>query len=583
MSGVIIGIDLGTTNSEVAVVRDGKVEVIPVSNGVKILPSMVGVADDGALLVGESALNQYVLHPERTVRSIKRKMGEFTRVNMGGKDYSPQEISAMILRRLKHIAEDYLGQAVGKAVITVPAYFSDVQRQATREAGEIAGLEVVRIINEPTAAALAYESGHQGGRKALVYDLGGGTFDVSVVNLEGDVVEVLASHGDNHLGGDDFDRKIVDHVLEYLKAQYNVDASKLPATMARLQRAAEVAKISLSDQPFATLSEEYLLEDKGVPIHLSLEISRTDYEEMIAPYIANTLESIHIALSGAKLTVSDIDEILLVGGATRTPLVANRLEEEFGIQPRGEMNPDLSVAMGAAIQAGIIAGDKSPSILVDVTPYTFGTSALNEINGEIYPYCYVPLIRKNTPIPVSKTEVFTTIYDGQDKVDIFVYQGDDPDALNNIEIGRFTIEGLRKDAPAGNMITTTFSLDLNGILHVTSREKATNLEHSITINNSIARFENDKLDEARERVQALFGAAEEESIAQNVARESQRLQVEARAVLEKAERMMANVSGDDSEDLINAIEATKDALNEDDAKLKQAMDALADLLYYLGA
>lgn len=583
MSEVIIGIDLGTTNSEVAVVRNGKVEVIPVSNGVKILPSMVGIADDGALLVGESALNQYVLHPERTVRSIKRKMGEATRVNMGGKDYSPQEISAMILRRLKHIAEDYLGQTVGKAVITVPAYFSDAQRQATREAGEIAGLEVVRIINEPTAAALAYECGHQGGRKALVYDLGGGTFDVSVVNLEGDVVEVLASHGDNHLGGDDFDRKIVDHALEYLKAQYNIDVSKFPTAMARLQRAAEVAKISLSDHPFATLSEEYLVEDKGVPIHLSLEIARTDYEEMIAPYIASTLEAIHITLSGAKLTVSDIDEILLVGGATRTPLVSSRLEEEFSMQPRGEMNPDLCVAMGAAIQAGIIAGDKSPSILVDVTPYTFGTSALNEMNGESYPYCYVPLIRKNTPIPVSKTEVFTTVDDGQDKVDIFVYQGDDPDALNNIEIGRFTIEGLRKEAPAGNLITTTFSLDLNGILHVTSREKATNLEHSITINNSIARFENDKLDEARERVQALFGAAEEVSISQNVVRESQRLQVEARAVVEKAERMMVKVSGDDSEDLINAIEATKEAFNEEDAKLKQAMDALADLLYYLEA
>jgi len=579
MNEIIVGIDLGTTNSEVAVVRDGRVEVIPVSDGVRILPSVVGIADDGALLVGEPARNQHVLRPERTVRSIKRRMGEYSGVPMGDKEYSPQEISAMILRRLKQIAEDYLGQPVNKAVITVPAYFSDAQRQATREAGEIAGLEVVRIINEPTAAALAYESGYQGKRTALVYDLGGGTFDVSVVNLEGDVVEVLASHGDNHLGGDDFDQKIVDFALEHLQQQCGVDASGSATAMARLQRAAEAAKIVLSDQPFATLSEEYLLEHQGVPVHLSLEISREDYEAMIAPYIAETLDATHVALSGAKLTVSDIDEILLVGGATRTPLVARRLEDELGLQPRGELDPDLCVAMGAAIQAGVIGGAKTTAVLVDVTPYTFGTSALSEMDGAIYPYCFVPLIRKNTPIPVSKSEVFFTSFDNQSKVDVGVYQGEDPDALNNIEIGQFTIEGLR-DAPSGNPIVTTFSIDVDGILHVTSREKATGLECSITINNAMTRFENDKLDEARERVRALFG---EEASESGIEAESRRHRVEALALVEKAERLLEKAGAEDGEDMVNGIEAVKDAMDKSDEALQLAMDGLADLLYYLEA
>ena len=581
MSEVIVGIDLGTTNSEVAVVRDGRVEVIPVAGDVRILPSVVGIGDDGALLVGEAAKNQYVVHPQRTVRSIKRRMGEATRVAMGDKDYSPQEISAMILRRLKSIAGTHLGHDVAKAVITVPAFFSDAQRQATREAGEIAGLEVARIINEPTAAALAYESRHKGARKALVYDLGGGTFDVSVVNLENDVVEVLASHGNNRLGGDDFDRKIVDLALDHLKQAHGLDASESPAVMARLQRAAEAAKITLSDRPYASLAEEFLLEREGVPIHLSLEISRRDYEAMIKPYIDETLDAVHVALSGARLTLSSIDEILLVGGATRTPLVARRLEEELGLQPRGEVDPDLCVAMGAAIQAALIAGAQTRTVLIDVTPYTFGTSAVGELNGEPYPYCFVPLIRKNTPIPVSKSEVFYTMFDGQDKVDVTVYQGEDPDALNNIEIGRFTVEGLR-DAAAGNPLVLDFALDLNGILQVTAREKETGLEYSITIDNAIARFEQDKLDEARRRVQALFGEEQRAGALEGESeRDSRRLHVEARALVEKAERLLETAGAEDAEDLVDAIESVKDALSGDDTSLQAAMDSLADLLYYL--
>jgi len=591
-SETIVGIDLGTTNSEIAVVRDGRVEVIPVAGAVRIMPSVVGIGDDGALLVGEAARNQYAVHPLRTARSIKRRMGEDIRVSMGDKDYAPQEISATILRRLKSLAQAHLGHDVSKAVITVPAFFSDAQRQATREAGEIAGLDVVRIINEPTAAALAYESRHQGARKALVYDLGGGTFDVSVVNLEGDVVEVLASHGNNHLGGDDFDRKLVDLALAHLKQAHGIDVSNSPAVMARLQRAAETAKITLSDRPFATLTEEYLIEHEGVPLHLALEVSREQYEAMIEPYIAETLDAVHVALSGAALAVADIDEILLVGGATRTPLVARRLEAELGRQPRAEVDPDLCVAMGAAIQAALIAGAQTHTVLVDITPYTFGTSALGELDGQPYEHCFVPLIRKNTPIPVSKSDVFFTVYDGQDTVEVSVYQGEDPDALNNIEIGRFTVQGLTK-VPAGNPIVLGLSLDLNGILEVTAREKKSGLQRSITIDNAIARFEQDKLDEARSRVQALFGQEQEASgatVTDEVAEagdkstvDARRLGVEARALVEKAERLLEKVGAQDAEDLVDAVEAVKDALVGDEAALKTAMDTLADLLYYLSA
>jgi molecular chaperone DnaK (HSP70) len=312
-------------------------------------------------------------------------------------------------------------------------------------------------------------------------------------------------------------------------------------------------------------------------VHLSLEISRDDYEAMIAPYIAETLDAIHIALSGANLTVSDIDEILLVGGATRTPLVARRLEEELRLQPRSELDPDLCVAMGASIQAGVIGGTKTSAVLVDVTPYTFGTSAIGEMDGALYPHCFVPLIRKNTPIPVSKSEGFFTSFDGQSKVDVGVYQGEDRDALNNIEIGQFTIEGLR-DAPSGNPIVTTFSIDVDGILHVTSREKATGLEYSITINNAMTRLASDKLDEARERVRSLFG---EDASAPDLGTENRRHRVEAVALVEKAERLLKKAGAEDSEDLVNGIEAVKEAMDEADEVLKSAMDALADLLYYL--
>ncbi len=574
MSDLIIGIDLGTTNSEVSVVEDGQPRIIEI-DGVRLLPSVVGLADDGALLVGESARNQYVLHPERTIRSIKRRMGEDEKISMGDNAYSPQEISAIILRRLKQAAEHELGHEITKAVITVPAYFSDAQRQATRDAGKLAGLEVARIINEPTAAALAYEVDHAGGRNILVYDLGGGTFDVSVVRMEQDVTEVLASHGNNHLGGDDFDVKIVEHLVNWLQEEKGIDPAVDRVAMARLERAAETAKIALSDAPYVRVEEAYLLEQDGKPVNLSLELERTDYESMIEPFITETLEAIHIALDGAKLAVADLDEVLLVGGATRTPVIHHRLEAELGLQPRSEVDPDLCVAAGAGIQAAVIAGRQVASVLVDITPYTFGTNAIAELNGEIYPYTYIPLIRKNTPIPVTKSDAFTTVYDGQEAIEVKVYQGEDPDALNNTEIGSFRIEGL-SDVPAGNIIITTFSLDINGILQVSSREKRSNLEKHITIENATARFEHGEMNAARERLNLLIDG---EAIAET--RDKLEL-VQAKALIEKAERLMDGANADDREDLVDGVEAVKDALKSSDADaLKQATDELSELIFYL--
>jgi molecular chaperone DnaK (HSP70) len=600
MSDIIVGIDLGTTNSEIAVVRNTQIEVLTIENGSPILPSVVGLGDNDVLLVGAAARNQYVLHPERTIRSVKRRMGEATHLSLGDRQYTPAEVSAMILLRLKKIAEEHLGTAVSKAVITVPAYFSDAQRQATREAGEIAGLEVVRIINEPTAAALAYGAhrgakGRADARKSLVYDLGGGTFDVSVVNMEGDVVEVLASHGNNRLGGDDFDRCIVDFALTHLKTAHDVDiaaAAASPTVMARLQRAAEAAKIALSDRPYATLAEEFLFDKDGSPVHLSLEISRLDYEEMIEPFIAETMDAVHVALTGANLAVADISEVLLVGGATRTPMVSRRLEELTGILPHGEIDPDLCVAMGAAVQAEIIAGGATPTVLIDVTPYTFGTSTLAFLGDREYPFCFVPLIRRNTPIPAAHSEVFYTVHDNQDKVEVMVFQGESHDALDNIEIGRFMVKGLRK-VPAGNPIVLDFSIDINGILNVRAREKTTGLEHAITIDNAISRFEDGKLDAARDRIRSMF----DDEVAQNddsvtpadaATIDHRRIVVEANALIEKATRMLQSASTDDRDDLIDGIESVRDAIAvitaseaTDDAALVEAMGELADVLYYL--
>lgn len=588
MSETIIGIDLGTTNSEVAVVEDGKVTIIS-DSGQMIIPSFVGLDDSGSVLVGQDAKNQYQAYPERTVKSIKRRMGEETKVQMGDSSYSPQEISAIILKKLKSMAEAYLGEEIGKAVITVPAYFSDAQRRATREAGEIAGLEVVKMINEPTAAALSYESGHHGGRRIMIYDLGGGTFDVSVVQMEDGVIEVVASHGNNHLGGDDFDHKIVEHIIEHLKNEHNVTEPLSAQAMARIERAAENAKKVLSDHPFASISEEYLLENNNVPVNLSLDLARHDYENMIISFIDETLEAVHTALNSADLTVSDIEEILLVGGSTRTPLVTRRLGEKFGFHPRREVDPDLCVATGAAMQAAMIRGDKVSAVLVDITPYTFGTHALHEIDGMPYPYFFVPIISKNTPIPVTKSEVFYTTYDNQKEVQVGVYQGEHQDAKKNIQIGEFMIKGLSA-ASAGSEIITMFELDKDGILLVTSREKKTGLEKKITIDNAISRFDEAELSEAKEKIINLFGEdeiREEKTPAlkeADTAGPGRQMKVQAGALIEKAERLLGQAEPDDREEMVDLIEKIQEALSANDlTALTESVEELSDIIFYLEA
>jgi molecular chaperone DnaK len=579
MSEEIAGIDLGTTNSEIALYRNGRPDVLADQRGRLILPSVVGVNEAGELLVGEEARNQYVLYPERTVRSIKRLMGGDDKVHLAGKEYTPQEISAIILKRLKEIAEQNLGRPIHKAVITVPAFFSDAQRQATREAGEIAGFEVARIINEPTAAALVYEAAQHQGKRILAYDLGGGTFDVSIVRIEEGVVEVISSHGNNHLGGDDFDHKIVEHILEHLKIKHGVDAAGNAQAMARILRSAENAKKHLSDHPFARIDEEYIAEADGKPVHLAMELSREEYEEMITPFIEETLGAIHTALESASLTSSHIDEILLVGGATRTPLIRARLFEVLGKEARGEVDPDLCVAMGAAIQGASVAGDEVSAVLVDVTPYTFGTSALGELNGELYPYKYVPIIAKNTPIPVRKSEAFYTVHDDQTVVDVHIYQGEEADALENIEIGEFRVEGLGK-APAGNTIILDLALDRDGILHVSAKEKATGLERRITIDKAMSRFDEDELDSARQRINQLFGEGEEVAPSDGTSASSNDAELDA--LLAKARAKLDTAGDEDRDEIVDLIETIGDCReNNDDAGLAEASRQLGDLLFYL--
>lgn len=589
MTDTILGIDLGTTNSEVALYDNDTVTVIEGVDG-KLVPSYVGLDDKGNLLVGQAARNQYVLYPERTIKSIKRLMGQSEPVAMGEKSYSPQEISAMILRNLKQIAENHIGQTVSKAVITVPAYFSDKQRQATREAGEIAGLEVVKMINEPTAATLVYESNHAGSKKVLIYDLGGGTFDVSLVELQDDVIEVIASHGNNLLGGDDFDELIEQWLTAELESK---GINQIPQqAMARLRRASEKAKIQLSNQPFAMIEEEYLLEHNDAPFNLSIELARSDYEEMITPLIDQTLDAIHVVLKDAGLTASEVDEILLVGGSTRTPLVQERLEREFGMAPRFEIDPDLCVAAGAAMQAAMIGGMHVRAVLVDITPYTFGTSAIGEIDGNFTPDMYVPLIKKNTPIPVTRSEVFYTVVDNQENVRIMVYQGEAANALDNLEVGSFFVEGLGK-YPEGSEIIATFALNTDGILQVSATEKATGLNKSVTIQNVLSDRVHEPLAEAREKIHQLFtddtaqdtpvsDSIKEQEEPETSAKISNSRQIQAEALIEKAEGMLQDACEEDRDDITVLIENIRAALaGDDDYLLEGSMEELSEIIFFM--
>ena len=436
----IIGIDLGTTNSEVAIVSGGKPTIVEEEREA-ILPSCVGLDEAGAVIVGRRARNQAAA-AERTVLSVKRLMGSGTQVRMGQDAYTPQEISAFILKALKKRADRALGRDVRKAVITVPAYFTDAQRQATREVGQIAGLTVVRIINEPTAAALSYESGAEGSRTLLVYDLGGGTFDVSVVHIEQGVVEVLATAGDNQLGGDDFDALVLERLNAHVEKELGFEnARENRLLQARLRRAAERAKIELSDQPFVRVEEDHVATVDGEARHLACEQARADFERDLEPFIDRSLRAVTTALQDADVRPSQLDRVLLVGGSTRIPRIAAALTQRLGQEPHGEVDPDMCVALGAGVQAGIEMGQDTQAVLVDITPYTSGTRAEGELYGRPYAHQFIPLIRRNSKLPATRTEVFFTLFEDQEAVEIKVYQGEDPDALKNVEIGTFLFTG----------------------------------------------------------------------------------------------------------------------------------------------
>jgi molecular chaperone DnaK len=602
MSELIIGIDLGTTNSEVAVITDGRPRVLPV-DGDPILPSIVGLADDGRLLVGKPARNQWVLAPDRTIKSIKRKMGQDVTVALGDQSYRPQEISAMILRKLKDAAERDLGQPVRKAVITVPAYFNDSQRQATREAGELAGLEVVRILNEPTAAALTYDPEQAGRERFLVYDLGGGTFDVSIVQAEAGVFEVLASHGDTQLGGDDFDELLLDYVADEFAELYGVDLRADRTTRARVLKAVEGAKRALSDHPFARIEEEFIAEKDGVPLHLSVEIERAEFEELIRPLLDRTLDCLQRALNDARLTATQIDRVVLVGGSTRTPLIGQLLEDRLGQPAHREVHPDLCVAMGAAVQAGIVAGQAVGAVLVDVTPHTLGIKCLafpEEFTSTPNEFQFAPIVKRNTPLPTSRSEAFCTVSDGQATVEIDVYQGESGDVRRNHRVGKFLVEGLAR-VPAGNQIVVQLDLTLDGTLKVSAREKATGLLKQITVDNALARFAVEERASAQNRLNRLWGAADwspedgPEPPADadsptglgvpelaHAPAEGQRETVQARALLEKAERVRDKVSPEDRAELDRLTERVRVALADRAwGDLAAAAGELTDVLFYL--
>jgi len=562
----------------------------------RILPSCVGFSPSGELLVGEPARNQQTLYPERSVRSIKRRMGSQENVMLGGRSFTPPEISAVILRELVEWARLSLGDRPEKAVITVPAYFSDAQRSATREAGALAGLEVIRILNEPTAASLAYGYGDGSRRTALIYDLGGGTFDVSVVTVEGDVTEVLASHGNNRLGGDDFDDLLAERLAHEFQKQYRIDVRQGHAeAKARLWWAAEEAKKKLSQEPYAAIREEALVTREGKPLHLEMEISRNEYESLIRPLVESTLDSVSKALQDSGRKPGDMDAVLLVGGSTRTPLVFNLLSEMMMIEPRQDVHPDLCVALGAGVLASRLAGREVNRVLVDVSPYSFGVSFLGERGGFPYPHCYKPIIRRNTPLPLTRTEQFATSHPFQTEVDVQIYQGDDDDALKNIPVGDFRIEGLTgMEDP--NEILCRMRLDLDGILEVAAVEKRSGKSKQITIANALQAKTAEEIAAGRKRIQELFESragrfpedfAETDEIDGEVLEmETQRASLpgeqEALDLMERSRKLLERMHAEDREEAINIHEKIGAAMESGDAAaLAQASRGLREMLFFM--
>jgi|LSQX01.2.fsa_nt_gb molecular chaperone DnaK len=472
----VVGIDLGTTNSCIAVQEGDVTTIIPSSEGSRTTPSVVAFTKEGERLVGQLAKRQSIVNGDRTVLSIKRDMGTDRKVDIEGKKYTPQEISSMILQKMKRDAEDYLGEPVTRAVITVPAYFTDAQRQATKDAGSIAGLEVLRIINEPTAACLAYGENKQGEHKILVFDLGGGTFDVSILDVGEGVFEVLATAGDNRLGGDDWDMRVVNWIVEEFKKSEGIDLKNDRMAGQRLREAAEKAKVELSSMPETSISLPFITANASGPKHLEISLTRAKFEEMTADLLERTVKPTRQALQDSGLSAGEIDKILLVGGSTRMPMVQRKIKELLGKDPTKGINPDECVAAGAAIQGAILAGDHKDIVLVDVTPLSLGLETLGGV--------FTKVIERNTAIPVSKSQVFTTAGNSQTQVEIVVLQGERAMAADNVKLGTFVLDGI-PPAPRGiPQIEVTFNIDVNGILNVAAKDKGTGKAQNISIHSS---------------------------------------------------------------------------------------------------
>ena len=556
----IIGIDLGTTNSCVAVHEGGETTVIANAEGNRTTPSVVAFGKDGEIIVGAKAKNQMITNPE-VIYSIKRLMGTDKKVHANGKDYTPQEISAMILGDLKKTAESYLGEKVTKAVITVPAYFNDSQRQATKDAGKIAGLEVERIINEPTAAALAYGLDKQDkNEKILVYDLGGGTFDVSILELGDGVFEVLSTSGNNHLGGDDFDQRIMDYLVSEFKKENAIDLSSDKMAMQRVKDAAEKAKKDLSGMTSTEVSIPFITQSENGPLHLSINLTRAKFEDLIQDLLDSTIEPVRNALKDANLTKNDIDKVLLVGGSTRIPKVVDLIKKELGKEPSKGVNPDEVVAMGAAIQGGVLTGEVEDIVLLDVTPLSLGIETMGNV-------CTV-LIPRNTTIPTSKSQIFSTAADNQPAVDIHILQGERPMASDNKTLGRFQLSGIPA-APRGvHQIEVTFDIDANGIVNVKAKDLGTNKEQTITITSS-TNLTDDEIDKMVKEAEANREADEKR-------KEEAETRNEAEQLIFQTEKSMKDlgdkVSAEDKEKAEAEIKDLKEAMekdNIDDIKSKK--------------